>query len=474
MVSMVAVTAPPPAAAGSWSGEFTVEESVGANFTDARVWASSSGRVAVTWSSLGGGAAATWVRVYDPAGGWHAAARIGTNLYSVPRVLAAAFAAHGTLWIAYDSDEPNPSVRLSLYKSGEGWGPSASFDSVADLGVMKAEMLADLDGDLTLIWATAKDSTGRLLASTSPYGSSSWSDPSRIDNGSGQVRDFDAAGFAGGDVAVAWSIEGASAQELWTARTVSAGMAWNAPLRLREPAGTLILEPRVVAQEPDTISATWIEQATALSSPFRLLSTTRVAGVAWSGVTQIAQSDQVAHVEVASAPQGRAVVVWEQSMGGGTVTCYSHDDRTGNWTGPAALHEGAGSSKAPTVAPGRAGTAWAAWSVVDAGGFSIWAQAYSPSGGWEGEQRISEGPRASTEDPRIALDGRGAVWAVWTDFSPTANRVVVRAGGLPAGEDVSRIQGASEPPSILGLLLVPLALVGVAGVAAVLVWRKPR
>ena len=70
----------------------------------------------------------------------------------------------------------------------------------------------------------------------------------------------------------------------------------------------------------------------------------------------------------------------------------------------------AGSAVAPRVAVAPNGTAVAVWKQLESG---VWANLYTPNGGWGSAGAISTGDR-DAGNPRVAMDPNGNAVAVWT------------------------------------------------------------
>src|SRR5690349_24720463 len=102
-------------AQGAWSAQYAVTVAPVGNLSALGLWAAPSGRVAVTWTTTGVGPPTMWVREYVPSDGWYPAVEVGRNTYVIPVVHAAAFGAGNVLYLAHDSADALPSMRVSAY-----------------------------------------------------------------------------------------------------------------------------------------------------------------------------------------------------------------------------------------------------------------------------------------------------------------------------------------------------------------------
>jgi hypothetical protein len=468
-------------AEGGWSAQYAVTVAPVGNMSGVGLWAGQSGRVAVTWTMTGVGPPTMWLREYVPSDGWYAAVEVGRNTFVIPVVHAAAFGAGNVLYLAHDSADELPSMRVSQYAVDKGVSLSANLAQAPDFGVMGALMRTDAAGAITLAWASATDPDGGLYASRLEAVASVWSMADRLDDRSGRVSDFAAAVEAGGAVRVAWNSEKGNSSELWS-RARAAGGGWAAAERLEESA-QVHFEELAVAFEGLTAAdayVLWVERPVAGGESVMRASTVGATGNRTAPVN-ITAATVVIHVRAANAftwpLDGEtygpfttsATVVWAQTMGGGLVTCRATGDGAGGWSPPSALHEGAGASHEPLVetgaAPGRT-----AWVAVTSGGTQVWERSYS--GSWGAPQLAGQGAGVQSENIGLAVDGRGVGWVVWSEVSSASSQIIVRAEGLPASEDISRLAAGTQSPPGLSGLVVPLAVVAVVLVAAVWVWRR--
>jgi hypothetical protein len=466
--ALVAASAFGGPAQGAWSAQYAVALAPVGNISAVGIWAGQSGRVAVTWTTTGVGPPTMWVREYVPSDGWYGAVEVGRSTFVIPVVHAAAFGAGNVLYLAHDSADAVPSMRVSQYAVDKGVSLSGNLAQAPDFGVMGALMRTDAAGAITLVWASLMDTDGGLYSSRLEGGAGSWAGVSRLDNRSGRVADFAAAVFAGGGVRVAWNHDRANSSELWS-RGRGAGAGWGPAEQLAQSAGVHFEELAVAFHDLADASVLWVERPMG-GGESRLQASTVRAGGTWTVPAKITAAAVVSQVRAASAAEAPETVVWSQTMGGGLVTCRAAGDGAGNWSAPSALHEGAGASHEPLVESGAAGQGRAAWVAVTAGGTQVWERSYGTS--WSAPQLAGQGEGVQSESVGLAVDGRGVGWVVWSEVSSASSQIIVRAEGVPAGEDISRVAAGTQSPPGLSGLVVPMAVAAVVLVAAVWVWRR--
>jgi hypothetical protein len=132
----------------------------------------------------------------------------------------------------------------------------------------------------------------------------------------------------------------------------------------------------------------------------------------------------VSNPAVAADVQGNVLAVWEQTQGPGIVIVaarWSSDQHT--WGTPKVISKTDGFATRPHVALDPTGNAIAVWQQAArlAGPASIWFARYLVDAGWADASQIP-GALAPAGPPRVALDGGGRGFAVWSQ-----NRALVMA-----------------------------------------------
>ena len=120
------------------------------------------------------------------------------------------------------------------------------------------------------------------------------------------------------------------------------------------------------------------------------------------------------------------------------------------WVTPAAIEtDDTGDAQQPSIAVNAAGEAVAVWMQPGGGvGINIWANRYTPAGGWGTAQRISDGQGGAQGAQAVAIDASGHAIAVWQQADHIwANRYTPGTGwGTPVVIDVG--SGSAGNPQI--------------------------
>jgi hypothetical protein len=182
----------------------------------------------------------------------------------------------------------------------------------------------------------------------------------------------------------------------------------------------------------------------------------------WSSAEQVDRGSPdgygVFGSDVAMDATGNAIAVWQRSGSGGGATVVASRYTPRNGWGPIERVDDDNSRDPyqPTVAMAGNGTAIVIWTAFDGGGY-IFANHYTPSGGWETPEAIDDATTGanSPEFLQVAMDGSGTGIVVWrqeyNDLQSqliTANRYTPsRAWEGPAPIE-ERYQSYSREPHI--------------------------
>ena len=145
--------------------------------------------------------------------------------------------------------------------------------------------------------------------------------------------------------------------------------------------------------------------------------------------------------QVAVDPNGDATAVWQQSDGIMTNIWSNRYTPSGGW-GTAELIEtnDAGSAGAPQVAVNPNGDATAVWQQSDGVRVNIWANRYTPSGGWGVAELIETDDTGDAQAPQVAVDPDGNATAVWNQSDGTVTNIWANrytpGGGWGAAEPI--------------------------------------
>ncbi len=197
-----------------------------------------------------------------------------------------------------------------------------------------------------------------------------------------------------------------------------------------------------VAQAPDgTAVAVW-EQWDGFG--YNIWANRDVPGEGW-GASTLIETDNAGDAltpRVALDGAGNAVVVWSQTDGLRFNIRAARFAVGSGWNAPT-LIEGsdAGDATSPDLTVNEAGDAVAVWSQLDGFRLGIWSNTYRAGGGWSTASLLDNGSTEDALSPRVALNGADEAVAAWSQSNGSHWSV---------GASYSRALGNWSPISVLG------------------------
>lgn len=189
--------------------------------------------------------------------------------------------------------------------------------------------------------------------------------------------------------------------------------SWGELVRL---AGAGAATPLVAIDDAGRATAVW-RQLNAGTSEHHVWSSRSVAGGAWSAPERLeSNAGNVSELRLSvDATTGRGMLVWIQT--GPTVDLHSRPlDPVTGWGTASLVESSAGQVGVSSVGVDVNGNAVAVWSQIGpATRFSIYANRYSPGGGWSSPLLIetNEVVGSVDGDPIVAVTPTGDALAVW-------------------------------------------------------------
>ena len=200
---------------------------------------------------------------------------------------------------------------------------------------------------------------------------------------------------------------------VWT-NQYTPGAGWEMPQVIDGTAETYAIEPDVAIDPSGNAVAVWQAGGT----PAAIMASSFAPGSGWEAAAPIdpnASSEQdPEYPRVAMGPNGDAMAVWYRSSGVGTIVA-SRYERGAGWSAPERIDdESTGYPYQPRgVAIDSSGGAVAIWLGDDQEGGSVFANRYTPTGGWMAAEAIDDPQLSWAEDAHLAMDGSGNAIAVW-------------------------------------------------------------
>jgi hypothetical protein len=163
------------------------------------------------------------------------------------------------------------------------------------------------------------------------------------------------------------------------------------------------------------------------SSPSYLWFNRYTASTGWATATLIVPDQDAGAVRMAMAPNGDAVAVWQRWNGAAADLWSSRYASSGSWGPPELIEFGDGQAEHAAVTMDSNGNVMAVWAQMGAVMHSIWANRYTPSGGWGTAELIESDDAGSALSPDVAIDRFGNALAVWHWSLWDSGRIDIRS-----------------------------------------------
>ncbi len=117
--------------------------------------------------------------------------------------------------------------------------------------------------------------------------------------------------------------------------------------------------------------------------------------------------------QISSDSNGNMMAIWQQGSSGNYDIWASRYTPLGGWGARQRIETGSGDAGGPQLSTDSDGNVMAAWSQRDGVNYSIWANRFTPTGGWGTAQLIETDDAGSAFSPQLVSDSSGNVMAVW-------------------------------------------------------------
>ena len=271
-----------------------------------------------------------------------------------------------------------------------------------------------------------------------------------IDN-SGSAEGPKVSSDPNGNAIAVWEQDDGARKNIWANR-YTVGKGWGvAQLIETDDSGNSVFPNIAIAPSGNAV-AVWQQND---GTRFNIWANHYIIGVGW-GMAQLIESDSGSawHPEVAVDPSGNAIAVWYQ-YDGTRYNIWSNRYTAGVGWGTAQLieDESSGSAERPSLVMDTAGNAIVVWLQYVGVYKSIWANRYNAGVGWGTAQRIQTEGSGSSYNPHISIDASGNAMAVWPQYTGTrvsihANRFAVDTGWGTEENIGIDIAGESQTPKV--------------------------
>jgi uncharacterized membrane-anchored protein len=308
-------------------------------------------------------------------------------------------------------------------------GPTASYTPARALGLLSA---------YTAMLTTAIEGlSGQTLEVSHTWGFSTrdgqWGEPVLIEIRNASSADSpQVAVDPNGNAVAVWNQSDGTRLNIWANRfTVATG--WGVAELIENEDAASASAPQVAVDPNGNAVAVWNQSDEARPS---IWANRFTPAAGWS-LAELIETDNAggaANPQVAVDPNGNAVAVWNQSDGMRDNIWANRFTVAAGWSLAELIEtDNAGGAANPQVAVDPNGNALAVWNQSDGMRFNIWANRFTPTGGWDAAEPIETDDLGNAFSPQVAVDPNGNALAVWNQGDGTrinvwANRFTPTGG----------------------------------------------
>jgi hypothetical protein len=290
--------------------------------------------------------------------------------------------------------------------------PSTVFSSLNDRP-QDLELAPDGDGKAMAIWRA-----GQTIHASRFIGGN-FQAVQQVSEGTANEASSPDVSMHNGDVAAVW-VERAPAnnnRKRVFVRTFSNG-AWSpTAFALSSALAQDVSVSRVALSAQGKAVATWLEVAGVGQHVMARVALNAI-GFQWSGAQMLSPGPALAPAATMDA-QGRALVAWEELVGGRSNILASRFDGS-TWKNAFVESDDAGSAATVQLGLDGSGRAFAVWSQFDGTQFNTMANRFDPvTGEWGVPERIESENRGGAFSPSLAVNSSSRALAAWSQQNGT-------------------------------------------------------
>jgi hypothetical protein len=380
--------------------------------------------IASLLSACGGGGASVPAPPALPKA-WGTAAAIDVNTLGYAFSAQIAVNASGSavaVWLQSDGARDN--LWANRYTPTSGWG-TATLIEIDNLGDAFAPQIAiDANGNAMAVWTQSDGTRDNVWVNRfTPAGG--WGTATLIEtNNVGGAEQPQIAMDTSGNALAVWSQVDGSYLSIWANRYTPTG-GWGTASLIESGNAGPAFSPQIAF---DTSGNAMAVRMQADSLRYNIVANRFTPSGGW-GTASLIETDNAGNAEnpqIAFDASGNAMAVWQQTDGTRTNIWANRYTASTGWSTATLIEtDNAGPAIKPQIALDSSGNAIAVWSQRDSTRSNIWANRFTPSGGWGTATLIETDNAGSAFVPQIAMDASGNAWAVWEQGDGT--RYSIRA-----------------------------------------------
>ena len=416
---------------GGWGTATLVETDNVGSAGNTQVGMDGNGNAVAVWEQSDG---SIWANRYTPSGGWGTATHIETyNGYVASSPQVAMDGSGNAVAVWQQSDGTRTNIWANRYTPSGGWGTATLIETDNAGGAVNPQIAMDGGGNAVAVWQQSDGTRTNIWANRfTPSGGWGTATLIETDNAGDALYPQVAMDGSGNAVAV-WQQSDGTRTNIWANRFTPSG-GWGTATLIETYNGYVASSPQVAMDGSGNAVAVW-QQSDGTRTNIWANRYTPSGG--WGTATTLIESSNAGEAllpQVAMDGSGNAIAVWEQYDGTRRNIWANRYTPSGGWKTATLIEtDNAGGSRYPQVAMDNNGNAFAVWQLYDGSRFNIWATRYTSSAEWDTATLIETDNAGDAIYPHLAMDGSGNAVAVWTQsdgirYNIWANRFTPSGG----------------------------------------------
>ena len=403
---------------GQWGDPRLIEISNAGSAFEPQVALDPNGNAVAVWHQSDGMRENIWANRFTPTGGWGVAELLETDNAGNASRPQVALDPNGNAVAVWDqSDGTRFNIWANRFTLAAGWGAAQLLETDNAGNALVPQVALDPNGNAVAVWHQMTGGFSIIWANRfTPTGG--WGAAERIESDNADARASQVALDPNGSAVAVWQQSDMTRFNVWANRfTLAAG--WGAAEPIETDNAGNALDPQVALDPNGNAVAVWQQSD---GTRFNVWANRFTPAAGW-GVAELLETDNAnsaGESQVALDPNGNAVAVWQQADATRFNIWANRFTPTGGW-GVAELLEtdDVGNALEPQAALDPNGNAVAVWAQSDGTRNNIWANRFTPTGGWGVAELLETDDVGNALEPQAALDPNGNAVAVWAQSDGT-------------------------------------------------------
>ncbi|MEK7702833.1 MAG: M12 family metallo-peptidase [Nitrospirota bacterium] len=311
-------------------------------------------------------------------------------------------------------------IWANQYVTNSGWGIPTMIGTETPGHAVFPQVAMDSAGNAIAVWQQFNKKRSDIWANRFVSGTG-WGTATLIETQEGNALFPQIAVDPTGNAIAVWQQVTKKRTDIWASRFV-ASTGWEPPLLVELNDIGNALSPQIAVDQTGNAIAVWQQSDKKRNS---IWANRFIVGTLWGTSTLIETNDDGNAIspQIAMAPTGNAIAVWQQSNKKET-DIWSNQFVVGTlWGTPTLIETNESKALSPQVVVDAAGNAIALWQQIDEGQNSIWANQFS-AGTWGVAALIEKDNVGNAAFPQVSVNAAGNAVSVWQQFDGIRNNIL--------------------------------------------------